>query len=253
MEFHMKNYIAKKLMNLGHKLSDNHNNIEWIIPDANHSERKIINQCNSYTSSTEVAQWAFIQAIKHVDKLHIPGDIVECGVWKGGNLMIADLMKKLIGFDREIWGYDTFAGMTEPSEFDIKPGFTVNAREKFKTLTKGNSVDWCYVPIEKVAEDLREICGENSIKLIKGDVRETLLDKTLIPQQIAILRLDTDFYESTKMELEKLYPLVPSGGVVIIDDYGIWQGSKKAVDEYFSGNLPWLHYINRGVRLFIKP
>jgi len=102
-------------------------------------------------------------------------------------------------------------------------------------------------------EALRSICGEVDVKLVKGDVRETLTDNRNIPENIGILRLDTDFYESTKVELEVLYPRVSSGGVVIVDDYGIWQGSKKAVDEYFGSDLPWLHYINRGVRLFIKP
>ena len=249
----MKNYIAKKLMNLGHKLSDNHNDLGWVIPELSSDEKDIISQASMHTSSTEVAQWAFMQVIKHVENKDIPGDIIECGVWKGGNLIIASLMRNRMKFNREIWGYDTFAGMTEPNEFDVKPGFTVNAREKFKALTKRSVVDWCYVPIEDVKSTLSATCGNLDVKLIKGDVRETLMDQEKIPDQVSILRLDTDFYESTKVELEVLYPRVPSGGVVIIDDYGIWQGSKKAVDEYFGSDLPWLHYINRGVRLFIKP
>jgi O-methyltransferase len=249
----MKNYIAKKLMNLGHKLSDNHNDLSWILPEATTAEREVIEKATEQTSSTASAQWAFLQAIKHVETHGILGDIVECGVWKGGNLVIAALMRKQMGFDRQIWGYDTFTGMTEPSDFDVKPGFAVNAREKFKSLVKGGVVDWCYVPIEDVEATLRATCGDVDIKLIKGDVMETLRDESKVPNKISILRLDTDFYESTKVELEILYPRVPSGGVVIIDDYGIWQGSKKAVDEYFGADLPWLHYVNRGVRLFVKP
>jgi len=234
-------------------MSDNHNDLSWALPESSQAEREIIKSARNFTSSTEVAQWAFIQAIKHIERDNVAGDIVECGVWKGGNLIIASLMRKHMGFNRKIWGYDTFAGMTEPSEFDVKPGFSVNAREKFKALAKGNVVDWCYIPIENVKEALRSICGEVDVKLVKGDVRETLTDNRNIPENIGILRLDTDFYESTKVELEVLYPRVSSGGVVIVDDYGIWQGSKKAVDEYFGSDLPWLHYINRGVRLFIKP
>lgn len=249
----MKNYIAKKLMNLGHKLSDNHNDLSWIIPEASENERSVIAKASSFTSNDPVAQWAFIQSIKHVHAQNVPGDIVECGVWKGGNIIIAALMRNSLKFDRDIWGYDTFAGMSAPSEHDVKPGFDVVAREKFKSLTRGNHVDWCYVPIEDVQAAIRQTCGETSVRLVKGNVLETLKDDQYLPKQISILRLDTDFYESTKMELEVLYPRVASGGVIIVDDYGVWRGSKKAVDEYFGAKLPWLHYINRGVRLFFKP
>ena len=249
----MKNFIAKKLMNLGHKMSDNHNDLSWLIPESTLQDREIISKATGYTSSTEVAQWAFIQSIKYIEMAGILGDIIECGVWKGGNLIIASLMREAMGFNRSIWGYDTFTGMTEPSDIDVKPGFAVNAREKFKAMVKGDVVDWCYVPIEDVEANLRTICGKVDVRLIKGDVCKTLLDEDNVPEQISILRLDTDFYESTRVELEVLYPRVPSGGVVIIDDYGIWQGSKKAVDQYFGADLPWLHYINRGVRLFVKP
>ena len=249
----MKNFISKKLMNAGHKLSDNHNDLSWIIPDASEQERRIIAAASPYTSSTPTAQWAFIQAIKHVEREGVAGDIVECGVWKGGNLIIAAMMRELLGFRREIWGYDTFAGMTEPSEFDVKPGFAVNAREKFARLAKGDVVDWCYVPIEDVEAAVRATCGDAPLRLVKGKVEDTLSVEANVPETVSVLRLDTDFYESTRLELEVLYPLVPSGGVVIIDDYGIWQGSKKAVDEYFGAELPWLHYVNRGVRLFVKP
>lgn len=249
----MKNYIAKKLMNLGHKLSDNHNDLAWVIPDANADERAIIAAASPYTSSTPNAQWAFIQAIKHVERNQVPGDIVECGVWKGGNLIIAARMREHLGFSRAIWGYDTFSGMTQPTEHDVKPGFNVDARAKFAARKKGDVVDWCYVPIEDVELALRLTCQDRRVKLVKGRVEETLSVAENLPDKISVLRLDTDFYESTKLELEVLYPRVPSGGVVIVDDYGIWQGSRKAVDEYFGGDLPWLHYINRGVRLFIKP
>lgn len=249
----MKNFIAKKLMNAGHKLSDNHNDVSWLIPDANEQERRIIAAASPYTSSTPAAQWAFIQAIKHVEREGVAGDIAECGVWKGGNLIIAAMMREHLGFARDIWGYDTFAGMTEPGEFDVKPGFAVNAREKFARLARGGVVDWCYVPIEDVEAAIRANCGAAKLRLVKGRVEDTLRDPANVPERISVLRLDTDFYESTRLELELLYPRLPSGGVVIVDDYGVWQGSKKAVDEYFGAELPWLHYVNRGVRLFVKP
>jgi O-methyltransferase len=249
----MKNFIAKKLMNLGTKLSDNHNDLKWIIPEADEGERAVIGKASAYTSNDAVAQWGFIQSIKHVHDRGIPGDIVECGVWKGGNIIISALMRAKLGFKRDIWGYDTFAGMSAPSDHDVKPGFNVNAKEKFNARARSGHVDWCYVPIEDVKAAIETTCGQTDVNLIKGDVMQTLRDEKNLPSQISILRLDTDFYESTKIELEILYPRVSPGGVVIVDDYGVWQGSKKAVDEYFGPRLPWLHYVNRGVRLFIKP
>jgi hypothetical protein len=162
-------------------------------------------------------------------------------------------MKAQLGFDRGIWGYDTFTGMTQPTAKDTKPGFRVDASRKFEQLKNGGIVDWCYVPLEEVRSAIDEICGDVAVNLVQGDVRETLLEVERRPSSIAILRLDTDFYESTKVELEQLYPIVSPGGVVIVDDYGVWHGSRLAVDEYFGASMPWLHYVNRGVRLFVKP
>ncbi|WP_439533857.1 TylF/MycF/NovP-related O-methyltransferase [Polymorphobacter sp.] len=249
----MRAFVSKKLVNLGTKLSPTLNDAGWLIPDASAAERKVIEVASRYTSTSAVAQWAFIQAIKEVERRGIAGDIVECGVWKGGNLIIAGLMRQQLGTDRIIWGYDTFAGMTAPTANDVKPGFAVDAQKKFESLNKGNVTDWCYVPIEDVMAAWHASVGQDPVKLVKGRVEDTLLDEANLPEKISILRLDTDFYESTKLELEILYPRLQRGGVVIIDDYGIWAGSRKAVDEYFGTDLPWLHYVNRGVRLAVKP
>lgn len=248
----MRKFVATKLVNLGTKLSPTLNDLSWVIPDATRAEREVISTASAYTSTNPAAQWAFIQAIKQVERAAVPGAIVECGVWKGGNLIIAGLMRKHLGFKREIWGYDTFAGMTEPSDSDVKPGFSVDAKAKFKALNAGAVTDWCFSPIEDVTAAYHASVGDSEIKLIKGRVEDTLLEPENLPEEISILRLDTDFYESTKLELEVLYPRLRPGGVMIIDDYGIWAGSRKAVDEYFGDEKPWLHYINRGVRLAIK-
>ena len=246
-------FVSKKLVNLGTKLSPTLNEPEWLIPDAGPVHRKIIEVVSAYTYTHPVARWAFIQAIEHIERNKIPGDIVECGVWKGGNLIIAGLMREHLNFERRIWGYDTFAGMTAPGAHDTKSGFSVDAEAKFKALTAGNVTDWCFSPIEDVIAAYRENLGNADIKLIKGRVEDTLIDPKNLPERISILRLDTDFYDSTKLELEALYPRLESGGVMIIDDYGEWAGSRKAVDEYFGDALPWLHYVNRSVRLAIKP
>ncbi|PZN94787.1 MAG: macrocin O-methyltransferase [Alphaproteobacteria bacterium] len=248
----MRAFVSKKLVNLGTKLSPTLNDLAWLIPDATAAERHVIEVASAYTSTNAQAQWAFIQAIKHVHRRGVPGDIVECGVWKGGNLVIAGMMRQQLGFTRDIWGYDTFAGMTAPTAADVKPGFAVDAQQKFAALNSGATTDWCFSPIEEVTAALRSALGDDPVRLVKGRVEDTLVDPANLPERISILRLDTDFYESTKLELEVLYPRLQPGGVMIIDDYGIWAGSRKAVDEYFGADKPWLHYVNRGVRLAIK-
>jgi len=90
------------------------------------------------------------------------------------------------------------------------------------------------------------------IHLVEGDVAQTLTHT--VPETIALLRLDTDWYESTRIGLEVLYPRLAVGGVCILDDYGHWQGARKAVDDYFEalGHRPYMHTIDYSGRVFIK-
>lgn len=89
--------------------------------------------------------------------------------------------------------------------------------------------------------EVKELSSQ--VILIEGDVLETLVKTQNIPGKISVLRLDTDWYESTKKELEVLYPKLAVGGVLMIDDYGYWGGAKKAVDEYFADiPRPFLQY-----------
>jgi O-methyltransferase len=106
--------------------------------------------------------------------------------------------------------------------------------------------------LDQVKKNINDATKINNIKLIKGDVVKTLKINQNLPKKISILRLDTDFYDSTKIELEILYPRIQTGGVLIIDDYGEWKGSKKAVDEYFSNNMPFLHIVDKSCRYLIK-
>lgn len=94
---------------------------------------------------------------------------------------------------------------------------------------------------------------KEKINFVKGLVEETIPQTQI--NKIAILRLDTDWYSSTKFELEHLYPKLVKGGVLIIDDYGHWEGCKKAVDEYFTNNnIPiFMMRIDYTGRLIIKP
>lgn len=90
-------------------------------------------------------------------------------------------------------------------------------------------------------------------KFIEGDVCETLLESKNLPDKIALLRLDTDWYASTRTELEVLYPKISSGGILIVDDYGHWLGARKAVNEFFGKDLPPVKELDYTAIMLVKP
>lgn len=245
----MPAFLARYLVALGQKLTG----LDLMIPELGDEDRALLETAKGLSMTSPVAQWEFIQAIRQIDAKAIPGDIVECGVWRGGNLVIAGLMRKRLGFNRKIWAFDTFSGMTAPTEADFKPAQPLDAARKFEKLQRGDRNQWCLAPEDEVLENFRSRVGDEDLEIVKGPVEETLKLRENLPHRIAILRLDTDFYESTRAELEHLYPLLSSGGVLIVDDYGEWAGARKAVDEYFAREAPWLHYVTHTVRLMVKP
>jgi len=246
----MRSLLARYLTSFGQKLTGLHG----LIPELGPEDERVLAAARGLSMTSPVAQWELIQAIRHIEDRRIPGDIVECGVWRGGNLVIAGLLRKRLGFDRRIWGFDTFAGMTAPTDVDSKPGDeSLDVRKKFEDLERAGRNDWCYASEEDVLTNFRARVGSEDLRTIKGPVETTLKDPGNLPDKIALLRLDTDFYESTKAELEILYPRLSPGGVLIIDDYGEWAGARKATDEYFAGQGIWLHYVTHTVRLMVKP
>jgi hypothetical protein len=193
-------------------------------------------RCAPFTMVSRERLYAHFQAVRYVVENNIDGDIVECGVWRGGTSMLGALT--LLGMNetsRQLWLYDTFAGMTAPTDDDISPWDRASALKFWKKNQTQDVNKWCYAPIEEVKENLASTSYPmERTKFVKGDVIETL--KTSIPDKIAVLRLDTDWYESTRAELEVLFPRLVKGGVILIDDYGAWEGCKKAVDEYVSAH-----------------
>ncbi|WP_417458029.1 TylF/MycF/NovP-related O-methyltransferase [Kordiimonas sp.] len=202
-----------------------------------------------YTMTDKPAMFALYSAVNHVLDRNIAGDIVECGVWRGGSALLAGLIMKKRGISgRSLYLYDTFEGMSEPTEHDVdKNGNTASSlMEKFS-----DENGWCYASVQDVSNTFRQQNFAFPVNLIKGDVLKTIPQKR--PNVISVLRLDTDWYQSTKCELEYLYPKLTTGGVLIIDDYGHWAGARKAVDEYFTKvERPLLIRINEDVRLAIK-
>ena len=215
-------------------------------------EKEIIKLSDKYSMTGTIRMWALIQSIKNVIQNKIDGDFVECGVWRGGNLILCQKYFDLQHIKKKIYGFDTFEGMVKPKEVDIDYR-NIPASEMYSLFkSDGEKSNLACCSLDEVNNNIIETVPKNNIKLIKGRVENTLREEKNLPEKISILRLDTDWYESTKIELEVLYPRLMSGGFLIIEDYGHFKGFRKAVDEYFKDNMPYLHYVNYTCRLIIK-
>jgi O-methyltransferase len=183
---------------------------------------------SAYTLTGPVRVVSLIRSIRYLVHNHIAGDIVECGVWKGGSMMaVAKTLLRLHDRERRLWLYDTYEGMAQPTEADVSVcGFS--AQEDVES-------DYLRIGLTDVRKAVLGVgYDERRIVFVKGRVEETL--PTHAPERIALLRLDTDWYESTRHELVHLFPRLVRGGVLIIDDYGHWEGARKATDEYLREN-----------------
>lgn len=226
-----------------------------VLPDMEPEFGPIYDAVYPYTMTTVENVYATYDTTRYVVANEVPGDFVECGVWRGGNAMAALLtLLKMNQSGRSIYLYDTFAGMTEPTEKDVSvaEGQAVKDIWQDKQTDEGVN-EWCYAGIDSVRKNLLSTgYPEDRMHFVKGKVEDTL--PAVAPPSIAWLRLDTDWYDSTMHELVHLYPLLSVGGVLIIDDYGVWKGQRDAVDEYFQTQKlkPYLARINSGTRVMIK-
>jgi len=192
-----------------------------------YSDTEILDKCRNYTMTSYERQIQTLMSVETITKNNINGDIIEIGVWRGGIIMI--ILYKLLQLgitDRKVHLYDTFSGMTESSDKDI---------DRF-----GNIPDYkapginCFASYDDVYNNIGQVGYpmENIIFHI-GDIRE--IDVITIPKNIALLRLDNDWYELYKFELPLFEPNVSDGGIITIDDYSFWNGCKLAVDQYIEG------------------
>jgi O-methyltransferase len=204
--------------------------------------RAVIRAVRPWTMTSPEKLFALVVAVRYVVDRAIPGDIVECGVWRGGSMQaIARLLAARGVTDRELHLFDTFEGMPPPTEDDVRRGGPP-AAELLATRPKTANV-WAIADLEDVKAGMAQVdYPPERIHYHPGLVEDTI--PAGAPEQVALLRLDTDWYASTKHELDHLYDRVPSGGVVIIDDYDYWDGSRKAVDEFIA---------QTGARLLLVP
>jgi O-methyltransferase len=226
----------------------------YIPPDFTEQHAKIYRYVEPFTTTGSERVYALIEAVKYVVANKIEGSFVECGVWKGGSIMAMALTLQALGdTTRDIYLYDTFTGMTAPSNLDVNLHGR-KADEWFsEKKTSEDSSAWCLCPLDQVKEDVFKTgYPKERFHFIEGKVEDTIPKK--LPGDIAFLRLDTDWYGSTKHELQYLFPLVKPYGVMLIDDYGHWQGQRKAVDEFILENRLGilLNRIDYSARLAIK-
>jgi len=244
----MKGLVQKVAHRMGYTVRSNN---KPISEDSRYSdlEKEFCAFCEDvkdYTQTNPERLYAVYQATHYVTQYDIEGSFVECGVWRGGSsMMFAKTAIRLGSTDRNMFLYDTYEGMSQPTEKDV----SIDSVAASAIWTP----DLCFASLEEVQANIRKTgYPEDKVQYIRGKVEETI--PTTVPDRIAILRLDTDWYESTYHELQHLYPLLSPGGVLIIDDYGFWRGAKEAVDRYFQelGKPLYLNRIDSTARVAIK-
>jgi O-methyltransferase len=221
--------------------------------DLNAADREILLRVREFTMTSIERQVSLMEAVRHIVDSGIQGSFVECGVWRGGSSMITALTLLAKGAtDRGLYLYDTFEGMTAPTDLDRTTDGTT-AQEHFERDADRDG-NWCLADLDDVRRNMAATnYPAEQIHYIKGPIEQTIPAQSP-PGPIALLRLDTDWYASTRHELEHLFPLLVDGGIMIIDDYGHWEGARKAVEEYFAdaSTKRFLHRIDYTGRLMVK-
>jgi len=229
----MKIWINKLLATFGYKIvkTPAHYSVKAGM-DKDFEE--IYRACQEFTMTSESKMYALFLGVKHILHAEITGDFVECGVWRGGSAILAALTMQLKGqTDRAIYLYDTYTGMTEPTDKDKSLATGEMLGTVWQKRKRDTHVDWAYAPLEEVKRNMAVTSyPEDKLIYVKGKVEDTI--PGTMPERIALLRLDTDWYDSSYHTFVHLFPRLSVGGVLIIDDYGFWQGQRDATDAYFA-------------------
>jgi O-methyltransferase len=213
------------------------------LDDAGENERRIIDAALPYTMTSAARLLALIDAVRYCAARSIPGAFAECGVWRGGSVLAMILTLQEMGIaDRDIYLYDTFDGMTAPTVHDVSDA-EGSALDEWRAAERDGRRAWEQMFGGNVFDEdgvrallLNTGYPADRLHFVRGPVEQTIPDT--MPDEVALLRLDTDWYESTRHELIHLFPRLRAGGVLIIDDYGHWRGARQAVDEYFREQHP---------------
>lgn len=206
-----------------------------VLPrDYDDQGKAVIERVRPWTMTSPEKLYALLLAVRYVVKHQIPGDVVECGVWRGGSMQAAALTLLEQGeATRELYLFDTFEGMPPPTAEDLRVDGSSASDLLAAHAQDKNQAIWAYATLEDVQAGMATVpYPSEKVHYCKGMVEDTIPSQA--PSTISILRLDTDWYASTKHELEHLYDRLSPGGVLLIDDYGWWQGSRQAVDEFLA-------------------
>ena len=253
--------VMKPAARLGRKLRFGRRRTDpleaWGEPTADSpADLAIVERCIPFSMTSAARLQSVVDAVRYCERRAVPGAFAECGVWRGGSILAMIMTLQDLGSsDREIYLFDTFEGMTEPTESDISRF----ARPALETWNESGGRPWSGVFGSDAFNeaDVRETLTASGypperLHFVRGRVEDTIPAQA--PADIAFLRLDTDWYESTKHELQHLYPRLMPGGVLIIDDYGHWEGCRRAVDEYFTHSAPplLLNRVDYTARMAVK-
>lgn len=249
----MKKLVLKLVNAMGYDVIKRKN----LYPDIKEEEFwSIYNLCKPFTMTSVERLYSLFKSVEYILEEEIPGVFVECGVWRGGSAMlVAQMLANRNIEDRKIYLFDTYEGMSETSAHDVAyDGREAEAMMNEHGYHDDGSSKWCYADLTDVKNNInRTDFNADHVFFIKGKVEDTIPSKS--PEEdICLLRLDTDWYESTKHELEHLFPKLTKDGVLIIDDYGHWEGCRRAVDEYFEATAypMLLNRVDYTARLGIK-
>jgi len=217
-------------------------------PDFSAADRALMARVRPYTMTSLERVTGLSQAVRYLVRANIPGAMAECGVWKGGSMMVVALTLLELDEVRDLYLFDTFEGMTPPTEQDI----TYAGVPAAELLASPTGRMKCDAAMDQVRSAVASTgYPMDRVHLVPGPVENTLPGQA--PDRFALLRLDTDFYTSTAHELTHLYPRLSAGGVLVIDDYGAWKGARQAVDEYFHNAPVLMNRLDWTGRLLVKP
>lgn len=240
----------------GHQLEMATYDLKSVMADLEPDFFPLFERCANYTMTSWQRLYSLHTAVRYLVESNVSGDYVECGVWRGGSMMMVALTLIALGrTDKRLYLFDTYEGLPKPDkklDVDLWGNKALEAWEPHRKTDK--SSDWAYASLEEVRDNIASTgYPMSNVFFVKGMVEDTLTKSA--PDSISLLRLDTDWYSSTKHEMEVLYPQLSKNGVLILDDYGHFKGARQAVDEYFKmlpGGMPLIVRVDYAGRIAIK-
>lgn len=215
--------------------------------------RPLMDFVKPYTMTSVERMYYLYTAARYLAQAKVEGDMLECGVWRGGSMMlVAKALMEAGDTSRTLHLFDTYEGHPKPdSKLDVDMWGNKAVDEWVDLRKTDETSDWGRVSIDEVRANMQSTgYPTERVKLVKGMVEKTAAANA--PEKLSLLRLDTDWYASSKVSLEVLWPRLVVGGVLIVDDYGHYKGQRQAVDEYFVGNPQLMHRIDYSCRAVVK-